>query len=325
MNVEYQFQGLFTEDEKKDKAYDVIVIGSGPAGMSAALCSARAGLSVLILDKSLPGGQASTAYQVSNYLGFPGGVLGIDLVQAMEKQLKEYNIVFSCDDVVDILDLHHKVKCVKTSLSQMYYARAIVLAIGLEPKVLDKPFEKQFLGRGVSYYAQGDGLSYQGQNVAVIGGGNCACYAADYLLNFVNTLYLIHHGNDIKAVKLLKDKVLKHPNLVVLWETEILDVFGVDKVEKIKCQHLYTQQNTWLDIQCLFIYAGRVPSKGFFLLDLKVDEEGFFITDEFMRTSIPGVYAVGDIRQKQIRQIATAVSDGMIAAINIERDLFRNK
>ncbi|MEK9657986.1 MAG: FAD-dependent oxidoreductase [bacterium] len=323
MVTEYSVELESVQTPKNKEHFDVLVIGSGPAGMSAALCSRRAGLKVLIIDKALPGGQTSTAYNINNYLGFPNGILGVDLSGKMELQLKQQGVFFLCDQVIDVLTCSEKAKQVKTVLGHVYFTKSIVLATGLEPKPLDKSFEKRFLGRGVSYYAQGDGLSYQGKSVAVIGGGNCACYAADYLLNFVERLYLIHRGNDIKAVRVLKDKVLKHQNLVVLWETDVLGVFGVDKVEKLKCQHLYTGQETWLDVQCVFIYVGRVPSSEFFLLDLQTDEGGYVLTDDYMRTSIPGIYAVGDIRHKQIRQIATAVSDGMIAAINIERDLFR--
>eukprot|EP01047_Picozoa_sp_COSAG01_P006071 COSAG01_NODE_216_length_21695_cov_83.368772_9_plen_324_part_00 len=323
MTLDYMVEEASINTPKDKDSFDLLIIGAGPAGMSAAVCASRAGLKVLIVDKALPGGQTSTAYHVNNYLGFPDGVLGVDLSAKMEQQLLQYGISYSCDTVTDILNCAAKTKEVRTALARVYYTKSLIIASGLEPKSLGLSFEKKFLGRGVSYYAQGDGMSYQGKTVVVIGGGNCACYAADYLLKFVEKLFLVHRGNDIKAVKVLKDKVIGHPNLSVLWETEAVDAFGVDKLEKLKCQHLYTQQQTWIDAQCVFVYAGRVPAEELFLLELDKDEMGYIITDAYMRTSIPGIYAVGDIRQKQIRQIATAVSDGMVAAINIERDIFR--
>jgi thioredoxin reductase (NADPH) len=302
--------------------YDVIIVGSGPAGMSAALCAARAKLSVMIIDRNLPGGQTATAYKISNYLGFPKGVLGSDLSLKMEDQLKEYDIHYSCETVEDVSHSEKGIKIVKTDLSKEYKTKAVILALGLEPKPLETNFEKQFLGRGISYYAQSDIEHYRDKDVAVIGGGNCACYAADYLSNYVNKLYLIHRSDYLKAVRNLKQKVMTNDNINVIWNTVPIDAFGIDKLEKIKLSNIATKQDTWLDVQGVFIYVGRIPPKEILNLNLNLDENGFIITDEFMRTNIPGIYAAGDIRSKQIRQIPTAVSDGMIAAINCDKDLF---
>lgn len=323
MKVDYVTEPLPIQTPKNGDVFDVIIIGAGPSGMSAALCLRRADLSVLLLDKALPGGQTSTAYYIENYLGFTEPILGEKLSANMEAQLAQNGVFYSCEMVTDILNASSSKKEIVTELGKRYFSKALIIASGLEPKELGLSFEKQFLGRGVSYYAQGDGLSYKDKSVAVIGGGNCACYASDYLLNFVERLYLIHRGSDVKAVKTLKDRVLGHEKTTLLWETEVTEAFGVDKLEKIRCKHFISDQQTWLDVQCVFIYAGRVPSDEMFLLNMKRDEKGFIVTDEYMRTSLSGVYAIGDIRQKQIRQIATAVSDGMIAAINIERDFFR--
>ena len=194
---------------------------------------------------------------------------------------------------------------------------------GLEPKCIEADFEKKFLGRGISYYAQGDGESYRDKNVAVIGGGNCACYAAEHLSQFVNKLYLIHRSDNIKAVKLLKEKILNNNKIDIIWNSEPVEAFGIDKLEKIKLHNVITNQHTWIDVKGVFVYIGRIPPKEIVSLDVNVDEEGFIITDDYMRTNISGVYAAGDIRSKQIRQIATAVADGMIAAVNADKDLNR--
>lgn len=305
----------------QEDIYDLIVIGAGPGGMSAALCAGRAKLKCLIIDKALPGGQATTAYRIYNYLGFPEGILGVELADRMETHLKDYNVAFACEGVEDILGIHEPVKTVKTDLDHRYKAKGIILAVGLEPKPLGRDFERQFLGRGISYYAQSDVEHYAGKDVAVIGGGNCACYAAEHLSQYVNKLYLIHQSDFIKSVKSLREKVLNNDVIDVFWNTDVTEIFGIDHVEKIKLFNSSTQQHTWLDVKGVFIYAGRIPPKNLISVEIDVDERGYIITDECMRTNIKGVYAAGDVRSKQIRQIATAVSDGMIAAINLDRDL----
>ncbi|MGE4169108.1 MAG: NAD(P)/FAD-dependent oxidoreductase [Candidatus Margulisiibacteriota bacterium] len=304
-------------------AFDVVIVGAGPAGMSAALCCVRANLKTLVLEKALPGGEASTAWRIENYLGFPGGILGPKLTAQMEDQLFSFPIYYSCENVEDIAHAGDAEKIIRTELGSVYKAKAVIIAVGLEPKKLNAGFEKAFMGRGVSYYAQCDVESYRGKDVAVIGGGTCACYAADYLSGFVNKLYLIHRSDSLKAVKTLKERILGTSNISLMWDSVVDDVFGLDKVEKIKIRHSTTQQHTWVDVKGVFIYVGRIPPKDILNLNIRTDERGYIVTDETMRTNISGIYAAGDIRAKQIRQIATAVSDGMIAAINAERDLKR--
>lgn len=308
---------------KNGEEFDLIIIGSGPAGMSAALCARRDELKTLVLEKALPGGQTSTAYTIHNVLGYPDGILGDDLARRMEAHMAGTGVYYSCEGVEDILNIDKPVKIIKTELGNQYSAKAIIIATGLEPKLLGASFEKRFLGRGISYYAMGDADVYEGQDVAVIGGGNCACYAATYLANVVNRLYIIHKSDNIKAVKDLQDRIMTNPAISILWNSDLEDVFGVDKVEKIKVRNIVTGQHTWINVKCVFVYVGRIPSRNILNINLRTDEEGYIITDEYMRTNIKGVYAAGDVRCKQIRQITTAVSDGMIAAINAKRDFFR--
>lgn len=324
MTTQEEYSNLKTSDLLKDQTdYDAIVVGSGPAGMSAALCLSRAKLSVLIIDRNLPGGQTATAYKITNYLGFPDGILGSDLSSLMEDQMTSNQIKYSCETVEDIIDVNNNLKRIQTDLGNVYHTKGVILAIGLEPKPLESKFERQFLGRGLSYYAQSDVLSYKDKHVAVIGGGNCACYAAEYLSEFVEKLYLIHRSDYLKAVRSLKERVMDNPVIDIIWNTEISDVFGIDKLEKIKLHNMTNDQETWIDVQGVFIYVGRIPPKDIINFELNVDEKGFILTDEYMRTNKQGIYAAGDIRSKQIRQISTAVSDGMIAAINLDKDLFQ--
>ena len=308
---------------KDEEIFDLLIVGAGPAGLSAALCAGRARLKVLIVDKALPGGQAATAYKIYNYLGFPKGILGSDLSSQMEEHLKDYDIHWTTETVEDIINVHSNEKTVLTDIGHRYKVKSIILATGLEPKELGASFEKQFIGRGISYFAQCDAESYRGKDVAVIGGGNCACYAVEYLSEYVNKLYLIHQSDYIKAVASLKEKIMNNPKVDILWDTELTDVFGIDKVEKIKLRNMLTTQETWLDVKGVFIYVGRKPPQDIISVDVAVDENGYVLTDEYMRTNIPYVYAAGDIRAKQIRQIPTAISDGMIAAINAQRDIGR--
>jgi thioredoxin reductase (NADPH) len=304
--------------------FDVVIIGSGPAGMSAGICASRADLKTLVIEKALPGGECSTACKIDNFIGQPkGGVLGEDLGRTMESQLFSHDIYYTCETVVDFINLHGPVKSLVTSLGNEYRAKAVILAIGLEPKKLNADFETRFLGHGVSYYAQSDPSIYANKNVVVIGGGNCACYAADYLAGYVNHVYMVHNYDQLRAVKKLKQKIESNPNITLMWNSKVTDVFGVDNVERVKTEHVLTGQSTWLDAQGVFIYIGRCPPQDIIRFDIRLDEKGFIVTDEYMRTNIPGVYAAGDIRSKQVRQIAPAVSDGMIAAINVERDFFR--
>jgi len=304
-----------------EKIYDLIIIGSGPAGMSAAICAGRAKLDTVIIDKAIPGGQASTAYMVENYLGFPGGIYGPELSLRMEDHVKEFDIEYVCASVDDISGLQGAIKRVKTDIGEEYRSHFIIIATGLVPKPLDAPFENAFIGRGLSYYAQSDVESYRDKDVAVIGGGNCAMYAADYLAQFVKRLVVVHKSDRIKAVNSLRERVLNNPKIDVMWNSRLVDVFGIDNVEKIKCENTITGQSSWLDVKGVFIYIGRIPPREIVALGLNCDEDGYIITDEYMRTNLPGVYAAGDVRSKQIRQIATAVNDGMIAAINVGKEM----
>ena len=307
---------------QQEDIFDIIIIGAGAAGITAAISAARANLKILIIEKALPGGQVSTAYKITNMPGYSSGVFGDDLAVSMEKHLNDYDFYYTCESATDIAN-KREFKVVRTDLGSDYRGKSVLIAPGLEPKQLNTDFEKHFIGRGISYYAQGDVENYKDTDVAVIGGGNCACYAADYLSNFVNKLYLIHRSDNIKAVKKLKNKILDNPKIDIIWDSDLEDVFGIDKIEKIKIKNVINDTHTWIDVKGVFVYVGRKPPSTILNVDIDTDSDGFIVTDEYMRTNIKGIYAAGDIRVKQIRQIATAVSDGMIAAINIERDLQR--
>ena len=309
---------------ENNELFDLIVVGAGPSGMSAAICASRADLKTLVIEKTMPGGETSTACRIDNFIGQPAnGILGEDLGRVMEEQLFSHDIFYTCETVIDFKNISGPVKTITTSLGNEFRASTVILAIGLEPKQLNADFENRFLGFGVSYYAKSDPNAYKNKNVVVIGGGNCACYAADYLSDFANHVYMVHTFDQLRAVKKLKQKIESNPNITLMWNSKVTELFGVDHVERVKTENMLNGQSTWLDAQGVFIYIGRCPPQDIVRFDIELDEKGHVITDEYMRTNISGVYAAGDIRSKQVHQIAPAVSDGMIAAINVERDFFR--
>lgn len=303
------------------EVFDLIIIGAGPAGMSAALAAGRAKLKTLILEKSLPGGETASAFEIDNYLGYPEGILGVQLIEKMEAHLEKFQLYYACEMVEDIQVKSLYEKVVITDLNNAYIGKTVIITTGLESKKLEGDFAKRFLGRGISYCAPCDAELYHQKVVAVLGGGNCACYAADYLSHYAQKVYLIHTLSELKAVKTVKEKVLNNPIIDIMWNTRVTDVIGVHSVEKAQVTSFSTQQSTWIDVRGLFVYIGRTPSKRILNLELELDEKGYIVTDEYMRTNLKGIYAAGDIRSKQIRQIITAVSDGMIAAINAEREI----
>ena len=326
LDVLNNLETLVQQDRKTPENcefFDVIIIGAGPAGMSAAVCSSRADLKTLVIEKTLPGGECSTACKIDNFIGQPNGILGEDLARIMENQLFTHDIFYTCETVIDFINVNGPVKTLVTSLGNEYRTKTIILAIGLEPTQLNAEFEKQFMGHGISYYAQSDPATYKDKNVVVIGGGNCACYAADYLAHYASHVYIIHTFDQLRAVKKLKQKIEENSAITCMWNSKVTEVFGIDHVERVKTENILNGQSTWLDAQGVFIYVGRTPPQDIVSFDIDLDENGYVITDECMRTNIGGVYAAGDIRSKQVRQIAPAVSDGMIAAINVERDFFR--
>ncbi|MFC1616841.1 NAD(P)/FAD-dependent oxidoreductase [Candidatus Margulisiibacteriota bacterium] len=304
---------------KNQDNFDVIIIGAGPAGMSAALGAGRADMKVLIMEKTLPGGETSAACNITNYLGFPGGIQGIDLARKMEDHMFNYEIHYTSETAETIKNISDKEKQITTDFGNSYSTKSIILATGLESKKLNNPSAVKFLGRGLSYCAPCDAPLYKDKNIAIIGSGNCACYAADLLSQYAKKIYMVHTSSTIKAVKSLKKTIMANSKITMMWDSAIETIFGIDNVEKTKIANSLTGQYTWIDVKGIFVYIGRVPPEQDFGIEIKKDEKGYIVTDEYMRTNVNGIFAVGDIRAKQIRQIATAVSDGLVAAVNAER------
>lgn len=301
---------------------DVLILGGGPAGLSAAIYAARAKLFTVVLDESLAGGQVSTTFHVANYPGTNGVVRGIDLMENMKKQALDFGA--QLDELKEVLEINiaGEEKYVKAEDTD-YYAKSIILATGSTPRRLPAEGESQFRGRGVHYCATCDGAFYQDANVFVIGGGNSAVEEAVFLTRYAKHVTIMVRGDRFQAPKAIVDEALANPNISVIWNCEVRKINGDSFVKSVLVEDLKTKEMKELETDGLFVYIGMEPKTSLLKGQIKLNDNGYIITDEDMKTLVPGVYAAGDVRAKTVRQIATAVSDGVIAGIMVEK--FINK
>ena len=286
--------------------YDVVVVGGGPAGYTAALYAGRAGLSVLVLEKLSPGGQMALTDQIENYPGLPQGIDGFTLGEAMQKGAEQAGAVSLFAEVYEA-DLAAVPK-VLTSSDGTIRARTVILATGAKPRLLGLAGEQELTGRGVHYCAHCDGYLYRDRSVAVVGGGNAAVADALQLSRMAKKVYLIHRRNKLRAEKALTAPLLQRDNVEILYETQIKALLRKDRLAGLQLQN--GQQ---LPVDGLFVSIGRNPETALFS-QVARDEQGYILADESTETSIPGVFAAGDLRTKPMRQIVTAAADGAIAA-----------
>ncbi len=291
--------------------YDIIIIGGGPAGLTASIYSKRFGLSTLLIEKMGIGGQVPLTDLIENYPGFPEGISGIELATKIGEQAKKFDIEIINEEVVDVI--FDDIKKVKT-LNSQYESKGVIIATGANPKKLNIPGEKEFTGRGVSYCAVCDAYFYKGRDVVVVGGGDSALTEALYLAKFVNNLYLIHRRDKFRAAKYLQNKVMQNEKIKIILNSELKEIKGDKRVQKVIGFNKEKNENFELNVNGVFIYVGLNPNSELFRNKLELDENGFIITDEEMRTNVKFVYAAGDVRKKSFRQIITACSDGAIAA-----------
>ncbi|WP_273322430.1 thioredoxin-disulfide reductase [Vallitalea guaymasensis] len=303
--------------------YDLIIIGSGPAGMAAAIYAQRAMLKTMVLEKDVPGGQVINTYEVDNYPGIPD-ITGFELSTKMREHAEKLGIEIKSEEVVDLL-LDQTVKVVKTTGNE-YQSKAIIMATGARWKKLGVKGEKELTGRGVSYCATCDGAFFRNMEVAVVGGGDVAVEDAIFLARMCKKVYLIHRRDELRAVKILQDSLLKHDEdkIKILWNTELKEVIGKDQVEKISIINNKTKEESILDIDGLFIGIGTDPNSQLIQDKVNCDEKGYVLTDDSCQTSVKGVYAAGDIRQKILRQIITAAADGATSVYAAERYILEN-
>jgi thioredoxin reductase (NADPH) len=299
--------------------YDLIIIGGGPAGLTAGLYSSRARLNVLMLEKLAPGGQVMNTDWVENYPGFPDGISGFELVERMKNQAEKFGLKIQSDEVTG-LELSADQKIVVTQ-KQRIETKALILCTGATWKKLGIEGEETLMGKGISYCATCDGPFYRDQDVAVIGGGDTAVEEALFLTRFVSRVYHIHRRDSLRAIKLLQERAFAEEKISFIWDTIPLRILGKNAVDGIELKNVKTGKITGKAVQGIFIFVGNNPNTELVRDLVELNKNGFIITDNNMETSIPGVFAAGDNRAKLFRQISTAVGEGAAASYSAERYL----
>lgn len=302
-----------------NKLYDVIIIGGGPAGYTAALYCTRAGFSTLVIEKFSAGGQMTQTSMIDNYPGFEDGVDGFTLGFKMQQGAQRFGAQ-TIQDVVTKAELKDKIKTVTTA-SGTYVSKTVVIATGADHKHLGLDNEETLIGKGVGYCATCDGMFYRGKNVAVIGGGNSAVADATFLSKICNKVYLIHRRDSLRATKIYHKALEETENVELLLNCVASKILFEDKVNGLIVNNLLTGSDKTIEIDGLFISIGRSPETELFKSQLNTDEYGYIIADESTKTNLPGVFAVGDVRTKALRQIVTAASDGATASFYVEEYL----
>jgi len=302
------------------KVRDLIIIGAGPAGMSAGIYAARSALSPLIIESQMPGGQVALTDFIENYPAFPNGMSGQELTKLMEEQCNNFNVEFMNFVQVDFVEKENKIFKLKTNQGD-FFAKTVIVATGASPAELGIPGEREFKGRGVSYCATCDGPLFKDKDILVVGGGDSAVQEAIYLTKFVSSLKVVHRRDKLRARKMIQEKAFKNPKIDILWNSNLLEIKGKDLVERVVIFNNKTNQKREIRIDGVFMYAGFKPNSSLVKNLVEMDKLGSIITDHKMRTSTTGLFAAGDVRNTPLRQVVTAVSDGAIAAINAEEYL----
>ena len=300
-------------------SYQLIIIGGGPAGLSAGLYAARSRLHTLLIERVIPGGQIMNAELVENYPGFPQGISGAELGSLMEQQATGYGLEIAMADVEGV-EFGGEEKIVNTSEGQ-YRAKALIIAGGSEYSKLGVPGEEELRGRGVSYCATCDGAFFNDQVISVVGGGNVALNDALFLTRFASKVIVIHRRDQLRATKILQERAFAKPKLEFLWDTVVESIKGDSQVRELRLRNVKTKEESSLEISGVFIAVGLRPNTGYLEGLLALSPEGFILVNDQMETGVPGVFAAGDIRAGSARQISSAVGDGATAAISAERFL----
>lgn len=301
---------------------DVVIIGGGPAGLTAAIYAARSRLATLMIEKMSPGGQVLVTDRVDNYPGFPEGITGFELVDRMAAQARRFGVSEMTAEVTGVEPAADGLVSVSISSGGPVLARGVIIATGASHRKLGVPGEEEYAGRGVSYCATCDGPFFRDQEVAVVGGGDSAVQEAIFLTKFASKVYLIHRRDQLRAVKILQEKAFSNPKIEFVWDSVVEEVLGDDSgVTGVRVANVRDGSTRVLAVTGLFVFIGMVPNTGFLKGVVEMDQRGFILADEWMRTSMTGVYAAGDCRAKPLLQIVTAVSDGATAAFAIEHAL----
>lgn len=299
--------------------YDMIVIGGGPGGYTAALYAARSGLKVVVLEKLSAGGQMALTTQIDNYPGFEDGIDGFLLGEKMQQQAQRFGAQTELTEVTAVrLDAREK-EVITTDGS--FYGKTVVIATGANPRCLGISGEKELVGKGVNYCAACDGMFYKGKTVVVVGGGNSAAADALLLSRIAKKVIVVHRRDTLRATKIYHAPLMAAPNVEFIWNSTVAELLHGKKLTGVKLHNLQTGAESVIDCDGIFVSIGRSPASGLFADQLTLDEAGYIVAGESTQTSLPGVFAIGDVRTKELRQVVTAVADGAIAVHHAEQYL----
>ena len=304
------------------ETWDLLIVGGGPAGMTAGIYGSRSKLKTIVLEKGLTGGLAATTEELENYPGFGRGAKGPGIMKSIREHAEDFGVVFEKGQVTD-LELDDEIKIIRTKKGQEYYAKAVVLATGANPRSLGIKGEKEFVGKGVGYCATCDADFYEDLDVIVVGNGDAAIEEAIYLTKFAKkvTIIVIHDEGILDANKVSQEKAYANPKIDFVWNSVLNEIKGDGLVEKVVVKSLKTGELTEIETSGVFFFVGYVPNTEFLKGKVKLDDNGYITVNEKMETSVPGVYAAGDANQKFLRQVVTATSDGAIAAFAADKYL----
>lgn len=306
-----------------ERLYDMIVIGGGPAGYTAALYAARSGLSVVVLEKLSAGGQMALTEQIDNYPGFEDGIDGFTLGEKMQQSAERFGAVTELAEVYKA-SLSGRIKTLDTS-EGVFQSRTVVIATGASPRSLGVPGEESLTGKGVHYCAACDGAPYRGKTVAVVGGGNSAAADALALSRIAKKVYLIHRRDSLRATKVYHEPLAQAENVEFRWNSVVSALLSGDRLTGVRLRDTVTGEESVVDCDGVFVSVGRQPATALAVGQLALDGGGYIVAGETTETSIPGVYAVGDVRTKPLRQVVTAVADGAVAVHMAEKYIAENR
>lgn len=305
------------------KVYDVVIVGGGPAGLSAGLYASRARMSAVIIEKAKWGGQASTTEELENYPGSIEKPTGPKLMERMKNQAEAFGTELIKDEVIGF-DITDKIKKVKLGSGKEISTKAIIIASGAQPMMLGVPGEAELRGKGVSYCATCDADFFTELEVVVVGGGDAAVEEAIYLTKFADKVTIVHRRDQFRAAKSIVEKAMNNSKINILWNTVVEEIYGDGIVEGVKLRNVKTNEITDFRTDGVFIFVGTKPISEFAQGVVEMDQKGYIIADEEMRTSAEGIFAAGDVRVKSLRQVVTAAADGAIAAVNAEKYIEKN-
>lgn len=310
-------------DSDPSDNFDVIIIGSGPAGYTAGTYTSRARLKTLIISGSMPGGQLMTTSEVENYPGFPNGIFGPELMMNMRQQAERFGAIVVDDEVTKVNFQQNPFTI--TTYSKEYQCKSVLVCTGASPRKLGIEGEQNFSGRGVSYCATCDGPFFKGEDIIVVGGGDTALEEATFLTKFGKSVKIIHRRNSLRASKILQDKAFENPKIEFIWDSALIDIKGDKKVNSVLIQNVLTNEVREISCGGIFIAIGHEPNTSIFKDNLELDERGYIVLKSQTKTSVDGIFAAGDVHDYRYRQAITAAGFGCMAALDLEKWLIEGK